>query len=86
MKPQKLALGVMALTSLLLQASRLCAADMPLSKQRPGSSRMETRERIVRPVSRCPGPVYTCFSLYGAYGPWGGGSYWDRYTARYRIY
>jgi hypothetical protein len=26
---------------------------------------------------------YTCGSLYGAYGPWGGAGYWDAYTAGY---
>jgi hypothetical protein len=28
---------------------------------------------------RCP-DRYSCFSLYGAYGPYGGGAYWGRYT------
>jgi len=27
----------------------------------------------------CP-DRYTCASLYGAYGPWGGAPYWTRYT------
>ena len=27
----------------------------------------------------CPDP-YSCFSLYGAYGPYGGTAYWSRYT------
>jgi len=26
---------------------------------------------------------YTCGSLYGAYGPWGGRGYWDNYTMGY---
>ena len=25
-------------------------------------------------------PAYTCSSLYGAYGPYGGSAYWARYT------
>jgi hypothetical protein len=25
-------------------------------------------------------PAYTCSSLYGAYGPYGGRAYWARYT------
>jgi hypothetical protein len=25
-------------------------------------------------------PAYTCSSLYGAYGPYGGTAYWARYT------
>ena len=29
--------------------------------------------------SGCPSR-YTCASLYGAYGPWGGAAYWGRYT------
>jgi hypothetical protein len=27
----------------------------------------------------CPDP-YSCHSLYGAYGPYGGRAYWTRYT------
>lgn len=30
-----------------------------------------------RPV--CPDP-YSCSSLYGAYGPYGGAAYWTRFT------
>jgi hypothetical protein len=29
---------------------------------------------------RCP-ERYTCYPLYGAYGPFGGVAYWDAYTA-----
>jgi hypothetical protein len=32
---------------------------------------------VVRPV--CPDP-YSCHSLYGAYGPYGGHAYWTRYV------
>lgn len=32
---------------------------------------------IVRPA--CPDP-YSCYPLYGAYGPYGGAAYWTRYT------
>ncbi len=32
---------------------------------------------VRRPV--CP-DGYACFSLYGAYGPYGGSLYWTRYT------
>ena len=31
---------------------------------------------VVRPA--CPDP-YSCSSLYGAYGPFGGHAYWTRY-------
>jgi hypothetical protein len=27
----------------------------------------------------CP-DAWSCFSLYGAYGPYGGAAYWSRYT------
>jgi hypothetical protein len=27
----------------------------------------------------CP-DAWSCFSLYGAYGPYGGAAYWNRYT------
>ena len=29
--------------------------------------------------STCPDP-FSCSSLYGAYGPYGGAAYWTRYT------
>jgi hypothetical protein len=29
-------------------------------------------------------PPWTCYSLYGAYGPYGGKSYWGRYTDGWR--
>ena len=32
---------------------------------------------VVRPA--CPDP-YSCHSLYGAYGPYGGHAYWTRYV------
>ena len=32
---------------------------------------------VMRPA--CPDP-YSCSSLYGAYGPYGGAAYWSRYT------
>jgi hypothetical protein len=32
---------------------------------------------VVRPA--CPDP-YSCSPLYGAYGPYGGGAYWTRFT------
>ncbi|MBN8919923.1 MAG: hypothetical protein J0H62_04335 [Rhizobiales bacterium] len=28
----------------------------------------------------CASGRYTCYPLYGAYGPWGGRSYWAAYT------
>jgi len=33
--------------------------------------------RVCRPS--CPDP-YSCFPLYGAYGPYGGSRYWGAYT------
>jgi hypothetical protein len=36
-----------------------------------------TQTSVVRPA--CPDP-YSCSSLYGAYGPYGGAAYWTRYT------
>ena len=32
-----------------------------------------------RPVVGCP-DRYSCWSLYGAYGPYGGAAYWSRYS------
>ena len=34
---------------------------------------------VVPPRGACP-DAYTCSSLYGAYGPFGGAAYWSRYT------
>ena len=40
---------------------------------------------VVHPRRACPGG-YSCSSLYGAYGPFGGASYWSRYTYDARSY
>lgn len=34
---------------------------------------------VEHPRGACP-DRYSCSSLYGAYGPFGGASYWSRYT------
>jgi hypothetical protein len=43
-----------------------------------------THARKCGPYDRCGFPVScpsgTCYSLYGAYGPYGGTAYWGRYT------
>ena len=36
-------------------------------------------QSVCRPVVICPSR-YSCGPLYGAYGPWGGESYWGAYT------
>jgi hypothetical protein len=36
-----------------------------------------THDSVVRPA--CSDP-YSCRSLYGAYGPYGGAAYWTRFT------
>jgi hypothetical protein len=46
--------------------------------------RPATPHRKCGPHDRCGFPVScpsgTCYSLYGAYGPYGGTSYWGRFT------
>jgi hypothetical protein len=43
-----------------------------------------THARKCGPYDQCGFPVScpsgTCYSLYGAYGPYGGTAYWGRYT------
>jgi hypothetical protein len=38
-----------------------------------------THEGCIVRRPACPDP-YSCSSLYGAYGPYGGAAYWSRYT------
>lgn len=66
--------------STLLFVGRGQAADLKVSKQHlvrsecgPSGCR---RSRI---VSGCPDTV-SCYSIYGAYGPYGGAAYWGTYS------
>lgn len=76
------------LSMALSAGSSATAADAPL----------EVRPALVAPVAKarvaqgptysyrkrsCPGG-YSCYPLYGAYGPYGGVAFWGAYTGWYR--
>ena len=50
----------------------------------PRAKKVKTVTRKCGPHDRCGLPVVcpsgTCYSLYGAYPPYGGSLYWGRYT------
>ena len=52
------------------------SADGMIVKKRQ-TGKVVSRTAVVRPA--CPDP-YSCRSLYGAYGPYGGSAYWSRFT------
>jgi hypothetical protein len=49
--------------------------------ERPRVVRRHVR-RVVRRYIGCP-DGYSCYPLYGAYGPYGGKAYWAAYTGWY---
>jgi hypothetical protein len=59
----------------LVSTSNVMAADF----QYDSRARVVTRSAVPRSATRCP-DRYSCSSLYGAYGPYGGAAYWTRYT------
>jgi hypothetical protein len=65
-------------TVLLVSTTYMPASAAELGIAGP-RHRMHTYVRHER--SRYVGcPAYTCSSMYGAYGPFGGSAYWSRYT------
>jgi hypothetical protein len=61
------------------------AADLPVSPGNGEPSALPGRHvRRVEPrhFVGCP-DRYSCYPLYGAYGPYGGVAYWTAYTGRY---
>jgi hypothetical protein len=63
----------------LSQAARADEAGVHIKKVRPAP-----HARRCGPYDRCGFPVScpsgTCYSLYGAYPPYGGTVFWSRYT------
>jgi hypothetical protein len=58
------------------QYAPVAAAELGVTSPRTTVHTYINRER--RYYVGCP--AYTCSSLYGAYGPYGGSAYWARYT------
>jgi hypothetical protein len=68
-------LGLLLATG-ALSTSDVIAADL----QYDGPPRIVTRSTGYGwRYTRCP-DRYSCSSLYGAYGPYGGAAYWTRYS------
>jgi len=59
----------------VVSTSDVVAADAQYNSR----AHVVTRSAVPRSATRCP-DRYSCSSLYGAYGPFGGGAYWTRYT------
>jgi hypothetical protein len=81
---------VLVLTAGLLLApapiTRVTAAEVPVVSSGAEQSRPvrhHYRRAEPRPYVGCP-DGYSCYPLYGAYGPYGGQEYWAAYTGRYR--
>lgn len=66
---------VAATLAVLSSMSGVASADGMKVKHHP--RKVVADNVIVRPA--CPDP-YSCSSLYGAYGPYGGAAYMTRYT------
>jgi hypothetical protein len=60
----------------VVSASDVMAADV----QYNGRARAVVRSAGCEYSKTCCPDRYSCSSLYGAYGPQGGGAYWTRYT------
>lgn len=89
---RRVGLKAMAVALLALsgsfEAGQAVAADLSLrsSEARPVKSAVSVDVYSRRARHRHWGcsDRYSCFALYGAYGPYGGPSYWGAYTAWYR--
>ena len=57
--------------------SGVALADEMVVKRKPAKKVVVQDSSIVH--AGCPDP-YSCSSLYGAYGPFGGRAYWTRYV------
>jgi hypothetical protein len=79
-------LVVCALLGLATTGTAIAAdAAIPRSEARPLKTVTEVDvypRRTRHRYEGCP-DRYSCFSLYGAYGPYGGPAYWGAYTAGY---
>ena len=60
----------------VVSTSDVMAADI----QYNGRARAVVRSAGCEQRQNCCPDRYSCSSLYGAYGPFGGGAYWTRYT------
>ena len=60
------------------------AADIGVTKGHTIHSRTAQFERRHR-IPRCSDP-FSCFPLYGAYGPYGGVGYWSAYSYGFDYY
>ncbi len=60
------------------------AAEVGISSdvEQPRTVRHHHRRAERRPYIGCP-DGYSCYPLYGAYGPYGGQAYWAAYTGWY---
>ncbi len=68
----------------LAAAFMLVLAGMSLSFEAKAADTNKPRANLDRsatasPKRPCP-DGYSCYPLYGAYGPYGGGAYWASYT------
>jgi hypothetical protein len=74
------------LASGVVSTSDVMATDLQYdSRARAVTRAGDSRARAVIRSAGCERngsccPNYTCASLYGAYGPWGGVAYWSRYA------
>jgi hypothetical protein len=57
--------------------SGVALADEMVVKRKAARKAVVDHSSVVR--AGCPDP-YSCNSLYGAYGPYGGRAYWTRYV------
>jgi len=74
-----LLLGILVV--LPFQNAPAVAADMGITTPRTSVHTYIKRER--HHYVGCP-DGYSCYPLYGAYGPYGGKAYWAAYTGWYR--
>lgn len=62
-------------------AAEVAITSADVERSRPVRHHVRRAER--RHFVGCP-DGYSCYPLYGAYGPYGGQSYWAAYTGWYR--
>src|SRR4051812_14550859 len=77
------------LATILILASGSCLMSNAFAADEP--VKVRHAKRVTRahppqiPCDACGAPIVCphgmCYSLYGAYGPYGGAAYWSRYSA-----
>ena len=74
-------MGKVAYVAAAAMAAFSCLSGAALADEmvvkRHAARKAVVHSSVVRPA--CPDP-YSCHSLYGAYGPYGGHAYWTRYV------